>query len=152
MPAGRWFGSRCRRLPSGPPCAAPILAWPSGPACPRPTLASMEGPTEGPGIDRPAGLPPLTRDQILVSAGVMAALAVADLDSTVVGKAMPTIIGQLGGLSKYSWVFSGYLLAATTTVPLYAKLADAHGRKPDFRLCLSLFVGCSALCGLSRSM
>lgn len=97
-------------------------------------------------------LAPLTRDQLLVTAGVMAALAVAALDSTVVGTAMPTIIGQLGGLSEYSWVFSGYLLAATTTVPLYAKLADVHGRKPIFLIGLALFVGGSALCGLSRSM
>ena len=82
----------------------------------------------------------------------MVALAVAALDSTVVGTAMPTIIGQLGGLSEYSWVFSGYLLAATTTVPLYAKLADIHGRKPVFLVGLALFVGGSALCGLSRSM
>lgn len=96
--------------------------------------------------------PPLTRDQLLVTAGVMAALAVAALDSTVVGTAMPTIIGQLGGLSEYSWVFSGYLLAATTTVPLYAKLADVHGRKPIFLVGIALFVGGSALCGLSRSM
>ena len=94
----------------------------------------------------------LSREQLLVSAGVMAALAVAALDSTVVGTAMPTIIGQLGGLSEYSWVVSAYLLAATTTVPLYAKLADVHGRKPIFLVGLALFVGGSALCGLAGSM
>jgi EmrB/QacA subfamily drug resistance transporter len=94
----------------------------------------------------------MTREQAMITAGVMLALAVSALDTTVVGTAMPTIIGQLGGLSEYSWVFSGYLLAATTTVPLYAKLADVHGRKPIFMLGLALFVGGSALCGLSRSM
>src|SRR5450830_1881968 len=96
--------------------------------------------------------PPLTRDQLLVTAGIMAAIAVAALDSTVVGTAMPTIIGQLGGLSEYAWVFSAYLLASTTTVPLYAKLADVHGRKPVFMLGLALFVVGSALCGLAGSM
>jgi EmrB/QacA subfamily drug resistance transporter len=97
-------------------------------------------------------LAPLTRDQVLITMGIMAAIAVAALDSTVVGTAMPTIIGQLGGLADYAWVFSAYLLASTTTVPLYAKLADVHGRKPIFLFGLALFVGGSALCGLSQSM
>src|SRR5512143_1942027 len=100
----------------------------------------------------PAHDAPLTREQILVTIGIMAAIAVAALDSTVVGTAMPTIIGQLGGLSEYAWVFSAYLIASTTTVPLYAKLADVHGRKPIFLFGLLLFVGGSALCGLSSSM
>lgn len=95
---------------------------------------------------------PLTREQILVTIGIMSAIAVAALDSTVVGTAMPTIIGQLGGLAEYAWVFSAYLIASTTTVPLYAKLADVHGRKPIFLVGLVLFVVGSALCGLSGSM
>lgn len=100
----------------------------------------------------PDPIPPLTREQLLVTAGIMSAIAVAALDFTVVGTAMPTIIGELGGLSQYSWVFSAYLLASTTTVPFYAKLADMVGRKPIFMLGLALFVGGSALCGLSSSM
>ena len=95
---------------------------------------------------------PLTRDQILVTAGVMAAIAVAALDSTVVGTAMPTIIGQLGGLAEYSWVFTAYLVTSTTTVPLYSRLADIHGRKPIFLIGLALFVLGSALCGTAHSM
>ena len=82
----------------------------------------------------------------------MSALALAALDSTVVGTAMPTIIGQLGGLSEYGWVFSAYLLASTATVPLYAKLADMIGRKPVFLFGIAVFVGGSVLCGLSSSM
>jgi EmrB/QacA subfamily drug resistance transporter len=94
----------------------------------------------------------VTRTQKLVTVGIMTAIAVAALDATVVGTAMPTIIGQLGGLSEYGWVFSAYLLASTTTVPLYARLADVHGRKPVFLFGLALFVAGSALCGLSGSM
>ncbi len=105
-----------------------------------------------PQAERSHALAPLTPDQILVTIGIMSAIAVAALDSTVVGTAMPTIIGQLGGLGEYAWVFSAYLLASTTTVPLYAKLADVHGRKPIFLFGLVLFVGGSALCGLSTSM
>src|SRR5437762_225947 len=100
----------------------------------------------------PAADRPITREQLLVSAGVMAGIAVAALDSTVVGTAMPTIIGQLGGIEAYGWVFAAYLLTATTTVPVFATLADSHGRKPIFLVGLALFVGGSALCGLSQSM
>ncbi|HET7030185.1 MAG TPA: DHA2 family efflux MFS transporter permease subunit [Candidatus Limnocylindrales bacterium] len=107
--------------------------------------------------DQPAALPidddpPLTRTQLLVTAGVMTAIAVAALDSTVVGTAMPTIIGQLGGLGEYSWVFTAYLVTSTTTVPLYARLADIHGRKPVFLIGLALFVLGSVLCGTAHSM
>lgn len=98
---------------------------------------------------RPA---PMTREQLLVTIAVMAGLAVAALDTTVVATAMPTIIGQLGGVQRYGWVFSGYLLAATTTVPLFSKLADMHGRKPIFLIGIGLFVGGSVLCGLSQSI
>ena len=82
----------------------------------------------------------------------MSAIALAALDSTVVGTAMPTIIGQLGGLSEYAWVFSIYLLTSTTTVPIYARLADVHGRKPVFMAGLTLFVLGSVLCGFAASM
>ncbi|MEA2520041.1 MAG: hypothetical protein QOF49_2121, partial [Chloroflexota bacterium] len=95
---------------------------------------------------------PLTREQLVVTAGIMAAIAVAALDSTVVGTAMPTIIGQLGGLSQYAWVFTAYLVTSTTTVPLFSRLADIHGRKPVFLAGLALFVIGSALCGTATSM
>ena len=94
----------------------------------------------------------MTPEQLIVCVGVMAALAVTALDGTVVATAMPTIIGDLGGLAEYAWVFSAYLLASTVTVPLYARLADMYGRKPIFMLGLALFVGGSMLCGLSADM
>jgi EmrB/QacA subfamily drug resistance transporter len=94
----------------------------------------------------------MTREQLLVTIAVVAGLAVAALDTTVVATAMPTIIGQLGGVQRYGWVFSGYLLAATTTVPMFSKLADMYGRKPIFLIGISMFVGGSVLCGLSQSI
>ncbi len=94
----------------------------------------------------------MTPEQFVVAAGIMSALAVAALDGTVVATAMPTIIGNLGGLSEYGWVFSAYLLASTVTVPLYARLADMRGRKPIFLIGLAFFVGGSMLCGFSQSM
>jgi EmrB/QacA subfamily drug resistance transporter len=94
----------------------------------------------------------MTPEQFVVAAGIMSALAVAALDGTVVSTAMPTIIGNLGGLSEYSWVFSAYLLASTVTVPLYARLADMYGRKPIFMTGLGLFICGSMLCGFATSM
>jgi EmrB/QacA subfamily drug resistance transporter len=94
----------------------------------------------------------MTPEQFVVAVGIMSALAVAALDGTVVSTAMPTIIGNLGGLSEYSWVFSAYLLASTVTVPLYARMADMYGRKPVFMFGLALFVGGSMLCGFAGSM
>ncbi|HMM42189.1 MAG TPA: MFS transporter, partial [Thermomicrobiales bacterium] len=99
---------------------------------------------------------PLTADRVtnrrLVIVAAMAGTFLSALDSSIVGPAMPTIIGQLGGLSLYSWVFSAYLLTSTTTVPLYGRLSDMYGRKPLFVISAALFVLGSALCGLAQSM
>lgn len=76
----------------------------------------------------------------------------AALDTTIVGTSMPTIIGELGGLSLYAWVFSAYLLTSTTTVPLYGRLADLFGRKPLVLAATGLFVAGSMLCGVAQSM
>lgn len=88
----------------------------------------------------------------LVTLAVLVSTFLAAMDTMVVGTAMPTIIGALGGLGLYSWVFSSYLLTSTVTMPLYGKLADLHGRKPMFLFGTALFLGGSALCGLAQSM
>jgi EmrB/QacA subfamily drug resistance transporter len=82
----------------------------------------------------------------------MAGIAVAALNSTIVATAMPTIVGQLGGVGRYGWVFSSYLLAATVTVPIFSKLADTYGRKPIFLIGIGVFVVGSLLCGSATSM
>ncbi len=87
-----------------------------------------------------------------VTAGVMLAIFLVALDTTVVSTAMPTIVGTLGGLGLYSWVFSSYLLTCTTTVPMYGRLADMYGRKPIFTVGAVLFLAGSALCGAASSM
>ena len=95
----------------------------------------------------------MTRTQSwLIIAALMLGMALAALDTTVVGTAMPTIIGKLGGISLYSWVFSAYLLTSTTTVPIYGKLADLYGRKPVFLVGVAIFLAGSVLCGLAQSM
>ncbi len=87
-----------------------------------------------------------------IVAGLLLSISLAALDSTVVATAIPTIVGSLGGLSLFSWVFSIYLLTSTVTVPLYGKLADLYGRKPVLLAGSGLFLLGSGLCGLSQSM
>ena len=78
-------------------------------------------------------------------------MVLAALEATAVGTAMPTVVAELGGVSRYSWVFSAYLLTSTTTVPLYGKLADLFGRRRVFMAAVGLFLGGAALCGLATS-
>jgi EmrB/QacA subfamily drug resistance transporter len=89
--------------------------------------------------------------RLILLALVVATLLVA-LDSAVISTAMPTVIGQLGGIDLYAWVFSGYLLTSTISVPIYGKLADLFGRKPMFLGATALFLVGSALCGQSQTM
>ena len=88
----------------------------------------------------------------MVIAGVMLGLFLSALESTVVATAMPTIVASLGGLSIFSWVFSGYLVSSTVTMPLWGRLSDLHGRRPLFLAGVFIFMLGSALCGVSGSM
>ncbi|ABG05153.1 Drug resistance transporter EmrB/QacA subfamily [Rubrobacter xylanophilus DSM 9941] len=92
------------------------------------------------------------RRKILVTLATLIGTFLAALDSTVVGTAMPTVIGDLGGLGLYPWVFASYLLAATVTGPLFGRLSDAYGRKPVYLAGVSLFLLGSVLCGTAGSM
>lgn len=89
---------------------------------------------------------------IIVTIGIMLSLFLASMEATVVATAMPTIVGQLGGLEHYSWVFSAYMLTSTTTVPLYGKLSDLYGRKKIYLLAMGLFLIGSVWCGFANSM
>ncbi len=90
--------------------------------------------------------------KIIVTIALMLGMFLAALDTTIVGTALPSIVGKLGGISLYSWVFSAYLLTSTTTVPIYGKLADLYGRKPIFLFGSGLFLLGSILSGASQSM
>lgn len=88
----------------------------------------------------------------IITAGVILSLFLASMEGTVVATAMPSIVAQLGGLSIYSWVFSIYMLASTTTVPIYGKISDLLGRKKVYTFSMALFLAGSVLCGLANSM
>jgi EmrB/QacA subfamily drug resistance transporter len=88
----------------------------------------------------------------LVVASIMIATFMAAIEATIVATAMPSIVGQLGGFAYFSWVFSAFLLAQTTTTVVYGKLADILGRKPVLIGGILLFLLGSLLCGLATSM
>ncbi len=87
-----------------------------------------------------------------VFAALMLGMFLAALDQTIVSTALPTIVGDLGGLNHLSWVVTSYLLASTASTPLYGKLGDMYGRKPVFQAAIVIFLAGSVLAGLSRSM
>src|ERR1051325_1471212 len=89
---------------------------------------------------------------ILVTAGIMLSLFLASMESTVVATAMPTIVGQLGGLEHYSWIFSAFMLTSTTSVPLFGKISDLYGRRKLYAFAMLLFLVGSILCGWANSM
>ncbi|MDF2569979.1 MAG: drug resistance transporter, EmrB/QacA subfamily, partial [Sporomusa sp.] len=76
----------------------------------------------------------------------------SSLDQTIVGTAMPRIIGELGGLSIMTWVTTSYMLSSTTVVPIAGKLADLYGRRIIYVAGIVIFIFGSALCGLSTNM
>ncbi|HVS84514.1 MAG TPA: MDR family MFS transporter [Gaiellaceae bacterium] len=96
---------------------------------------------------------PLSHRQILlIYSGLMLGMLLASLDQTIVSTALPTIVGDLGGLERLSWVVTGYILASTISTPLYGKLGDLYGRKRLFQSAIAIFVIGSALCGLAQNM
>lgn len=88
----------------------------------------------------------------LILASVMLAMFIAAIEATIVATAMPTIVGELGGFSLYSWVFSAYLLTNAATILIFGKLADIFGRKPIFIIGILIFLTGSILAGFSTSM
>ena len=93
-----------------------------------------------------------TAERVRVTGGLMLAIFVAAMDSSVVATAVPTIAGELGRFSLYPWLISGYLLTSTTTVPLWGRLADIHGRRPVLLAGLAWFVAASLLCAWAPDM
>ncbi|MBD0746510.1 transporter [Streptomyces sp. CBMA152] len=87
-----------------------------------------------------------------VVAALMLGMALAALDGTIVSTAVPQIVGDLGGFSVFSWLFSGYLLAVTVTLPVYGKLSDTFGRKPVLIAGIILFLAGSVLCSIAWNM
>jgi EmrB/QacA subfamily drug resistance transporter len=88
----------------------------------------------------------------LIFGALMLVLLLASLDQTIVSTALPTIVGELGGIEHLSWVVTAYLLATTVSGPLYGKLGDLYGRKLLLQAAIVIFLAGSVLCGIAQNM
>ncbi|MEX2610172.1 MAG: hypothetical protein WEA24_09520 [Gemmatimonadota bacterium] len=95
---------------------------------------------------------PLTaRDRALILTAIMLALFLGALDQTIVSTALPAIVADLEGLDRYAWVATAYLLASTSLVPIYGKLADMRSRRSIELVAMGLFLTGSAFSYRTRS-
>ncbi|MEV6024909.1 MDR family MFS transporter [Streptomyces sp. NPDC052036] len=105
------------------------------------------------GAIAPQATPTMTHQQVmLVYFGLLFAMLMATLDSSIVATAVPTIVGDLGGLGSIGWVGAAYILATSAVMPLAGKLGDLLGRKPVFLASTVVFLAGSAACGAAQSM
>ncbi|MFJ8511012.1 MDR family MFS transporter [Streptomyces avermitilis] len=88
----------------------------------------------------------------VVLLALMIAMLLAMLDNMIVGTAMPTIVGELGGLQHLSWVVTAYTLATAASTPLWGKIGDMYGRKGAFMTSIVIFLVGSALSGMAQDM
>jgi EmrB/QacA subfamily drug resistance transporter len=100
--------------------------------------------------EQPATSPAL-RVRLIIGA-LLLVLLLASLDQTIVSTALPTIVGDLGGLNHLSWVVTAYLLSSTVASPVYGKLGDVYGRKRVLQAAIVIFLVGSGLCGVAQSM
>ena len=121
-----------------------------------PPVDAEKQPPAGPPVSVAAeseGFHNLKGSQVFVTlGGVMLALFLSTLDSTIVSTAMPRIIADLKGFEHYTWVSTAYLLTYTAVMPIVGRLTDMYGRKWFYIVGIVIFLLGSALCGLSHSM
>src|SRR5581483_4952519 len=108
----------------------------------------MRGASDPPETAADAGAPRVR----LIFAALLLVLLLAALDQTIVSTALPTIVGDLGGVAHLSWVVTAYLLASTVVGPLYGRLGDLYGRKRLLQSAIVLFLLGSVLCGVAQNM
>ncbi|MFF4548013.1 MDR family MFS transporter [Streptomyces sp. NPDC001435] len=112
---------------------------------------SQESP-EGVSDEQPGKPGKKQRSVRVVLLALMIAMMLAMLDNMIVGTAMPTIVGELGGLQHLSWVVTGYTLATAASTPIWGKLGDMYGRKGAFMTSIVIFLIGSALSGMAQNM
>lgn len=92
------------------------------------------------------------RQIVVVLVGLGSGMFLAALDQTIVATALPTIVGEFGGVERLPWVASSYLLTSTVSMPVVGKLSDLYGRKLLFQVSIVVFVAASLVAGLAQSM
>lgn len=96
--------------------------------------------------------PAKTKHLGIVIAGLLLGILMASMDNTIVSTAMGTIVGELGGLDKFVWVTSAYMVAEMAGMPIFGKLSDMYGRKRFFVFGIIVFMIGSILCGTATSI
>ena len=92
------------------------------------------------------------RTKVLILTGVLIGLFMAALDQTIVSTALPRVVADLGGFDRFAWVFTAYMLASTTLIPIMGKVSDLFGRKWVIVGGLAIFMLGSALSGAAQTM
>ncbi|MFE2102388.1 MULTISPECIES: MDR family MFS transporter [unclassified Streptomyces] len=113
-------------------------------------MADTQAAVTAQGIPDPQEKKPKSVRVVLLA--LMIAMMLAMLDNMIVGTAMPTIVGELGGLEHLSWVVTGYTLATAAATPIWGKLGDMYGRKATFLSSIVIFLIGSALSGMAQNM
>ncbi|WP_424212044.1 MDR family MFS transporter [Streptomyces sp. BI20] len=110
-------------------------------------------PTGTPETGGPAAeIAPAPRNVRVVLLALMIAMLLAMLDNMIIGTAMPTIVGELGGLEHLSWVVTAYTLATAASTPIWGKIGDMYGRKGAFLTSIVIFLIGSATSGMAQDM
>ncbi|KPI01811.1 major facilitator superfamily MFS_1 [Actinobacteria bacterium OK074] len=123
------------------------------PPIPRAATTDATDPADTTGATQQSAPPRTGTDKRgAVVAALMLTMALTALDSSIIATAVPQIVGDLGGFSAFSWLFSGYLLAVTVTLPVYGKVSDTLGRKPVLVVGAAVFLLGSLLCALAWNM
>src|SRR6266545_5495410 len=104
------------------------------------TTTASERTTVTPSLGGASSTETSPRQRRLIFGALLLVLFIASLDQTIVSTALPTIVGDLGGLQHLSWVVTAYLLASTITGPLYCKLGDLYGRKGVLQAAIVIFL------------
>ncbi|BAF53418.1 MDR family MFS transporter [Corynebacterium glutamicum] len=87
-----------------------------------------------------------------IIAALMLAMLLSSLGQTIFGSALPTIVGELGGVNHMTWVITAFLLGQTISLPIFGKLGDQFGRKYLFMFAIALFVVGSIIGALAQNM
>lgn len=104
-----------------------------------------------PALDAATAPDPSARTHALVLT-LMTAVFLSLLDSQIVATALPQMVSDLGGLDRFAWVTTGYLIGGSAAVPVCGKLGDLFGRKRVFLAATVVFLAASALCGIAQTM
>jgi EmrB/QacA subfamily drug resistance transporter len=92
------------------------------------------------------------RRTLVIFVGLQLGQVMSSLDGTIVATALPTIVDDVGGFSRVTWVVSAYSLAMVASMPLYGKLGDLYGRRRVLLSAIGIFLVGSVICGLAQTM